>query len=60
MGSEENYVWLVSRQIQGYVKSDYVHNEQRKASRNEPVLLDPNALHYDDQDDRYICPWVRP
>ena len=55
-GSEENYVWLENQQIQGYVKYNYFHKDQRKASRKKPLQLDPNTLHYDDQGDRYICP----
>lgn len=55
-GSEENYVWLERQDIQGYVKYNYFHKEQREASKQRPRLLDPNTLHYDEQADRYICP----
>jgi hypothetical protein len=55
-GSEENYVWLERQDIQGYVKYNYFHKEQREASKQKPKLLDPNTLHYDEQADRYICP----
>ena len=55
-GSEENYVWLEAKNIEGYVKYNYFHKEQREASKQKPKLLDPNTLHYDAYGDRYICP----
>lgn len=55
-GSEENYVWLESQQIEGYVKYNYFDKEQRKALKQKPKFLDPHTLHYAEQDDCYICP----
>jgi transposase len=55
-GSEENYVWLEGEQIEGYVKYNYFHKEQREASKKKPKLLDSETLFYDKKSDRYICP----
>ena len=55
-GSEENYVWLESQQIKGYVKYNSFHKEQRKALKQKPKFLDPHTLHYAEQGDCYICP----
>lgn len=55
-GSEENYVWLEAQQIRGYVKYNYFHKEQHKSSKQQPALLNPDTLAYDEQADRYLCP----
>src|SRR5690606_27169218 len=43
-GSEENYEMLESKGIEGYVKYNYFHKEQKRAQKNNPFL--PQNLYY--------------
>lgn len=53
-GSEENYEMLESKEIEGYVKYNYFHNEQKRAQKNNPFLL--QNLYYNKEEDFYVCP----
>lgn len=53
-GSEENYEMLESKKIEGYVKYNYFHKEQKRAQKNNPFLL--QNLYYNKEEDFYVCP----
>src|SRR5690606_40649781 len=53
-GSEENYEMLESKKIEGYVKCNYFHKEQKRAQKNNPFLL--QNLYYNKEEDFYVCP----
>ncbi len=53
-GSEENYEMLESKGIDGYVKYNYFHKEQKRAQKNNPFLL--QNLYYNKEEDFYVCP----
>jgi len=53
-GSEENYELLESKGIEGYVKYNYFHKEQKRAQKNNPFL--PQNLYYNREEDFYVCP----
>ncbi|QNL52600.1 IS1182 family transposase [Olivibacter sp. SDN3] len=53
-GSEENYEMLESKNIEGYVKYNYFHKEQKRNQRNNPFLL--QNLYYHKEQDFYVCP----
>lgn len=53
-GSEENYEMLESKGIEGYVKYNYFHKEQKRAQKNNPFL--PQNLYYNKEEDFYVCP----
>jgi len=52
-GSEENYELLESRKIDGYVKYNYFHKEQKRNQWNNPFLV--QNLYYNSQQDFYVC-----
>lgn len=58
-GSEQNYEYLESEQVEAYVKYNYFHREQQKSYR-EKHPFGPGGLHYDALHDRYICPMGQP
>lgn len=53
-GSEENYELLESQQIEGYVKYNYFHKEQKRAQKNNPFLQ--QNLFYNKEGNFYVCP----
>ena len=53
-GSEENYHFLESNNIQAYVKYNYFHLEQKRKFKNNPFPID--KLIYNKENDTYICP----
>jgi len=53
-GSEENYEMLESNKIEGYVKYNYFHKEQKRAQKNNPFLQ--QNLYYNKERDFYVCP----
>ena len=52
-GSEENYEYIQSKQIEGYVKFNYFHKEQSKKWREDPFTL--RNLFYNTEQDAYYC-----
>ncbi|TNF43887.1 MAG: IS1182 family transposase [Cytophagales bacterium] len=59
-GSEENYCFMEENHIEAFVKYNLFHNELQQESKPKKVhgLLD--NLHYDPEQDRYICPMGQP
>jgi transposase len=53
-GSEENYEYLESNDVEAFVKYQYFHKEQSKKWREDPYRTD--NLPYDENDDSYSCP----
>ena len=53
-GSEENYEMLEDKEIEGYVKYNYFHNEQKRKVKNNPFLV--QNLFYNFEHDFYVCP----
>lgn len=53
-GSEENYEYLKEKEIEGYVKYNYFHKEQKKSFKKQIYRVD--NLKYDEEKDEYICP----
>lgn len=47
-GSEENYEFLENNQVEGYVKYNYFHQDQKKGEKNE-------GFKYQEDTDSYIC-----
>lgn len=58
-GSEENYTYLEEKGIEAFVKYSYFHKEA-KASFQKKRPFHPNSLHYNEQEDLYICPMGQP
>ena len=54
-GSEENYELLATKDIQAYVKYGMFDKEQ-KGSHGAKHPFSVDSLHYNKQDDCYICP----
>ena len=56
-GSEQNYEYLESEQIEAFVKYNYFHKEQKSKGKIAPKdSFRPEHLHYDKQGDFFICP----
>ena len=53
-GSEENYEYLKEKEIDGYVKYNYFHKEQKKSFKKEIYRVE--NFGYDVERDEYICP----
>jgi transposase len=53
-GSEQNYLMLKAKQIDGYVKYNYFHAEQKRKAKNDPFAV--ANLFYNEQEDFYVCP----
>lgn len=53
-GSEENYEYLESNDVEAFVKYPYFHKEQSKKWKDDPYRTD--NLPYDENDDSYTCP----
>lgn len=56
-GSEQNYEFMESEQIDAFVKYNYFHQEQKSKGKVKPKnAFKPEHLHYDKQGDYFICP----
>lgn len=59
-GSEENYEYLESKEIEAFVKFSYFHKEERdKRKKKNPPHLDPRKkanLYYNAEQDCLYCP----
>lgn len=53
-GSEQNYEMLERKGIEGYVKYNYFHKEQKRSWKNDPFLV--QNLYYNQGQDFYVCP----
>lgn len=53
-GSEENYEYLEENNIEGFVKYNYFHKEQKRAFEKNAFLAE--NLYYNNQEDYFICP----
>ena len=53
-GSEQNYDYMESKEIDNYVKFNYFHKEQKQSFKNNP--FHPDNLFYDPEGNFYICP----
>lgn len=53
-GSEQNYDYMESKEIENYVKFNYFHKEQKQSFKNNPFLAD--NLFYTPEGDFYVCP----
>lgn len=53
-GCEQNYEYLQSKEIEGYLKYPGYYQEQSEQRQNNP--FHPDNLHYNEQDDYYVCP----
>lgn len=53
-GSEENYELMEAKGIEGYVKYNYFHQEQKRKVKNNPFSV--ANLFYNDQEDFFVCP----
>ncbi|GAB6963076.1 hypothetical protein JCM17724A_18250 [Prevotella fusca JCM 17724] len=53
-GSEENYLFMDTHNIEAYVKYNYFHKEQRP--RYTPNPFSPAGLYYDKEQDFHVCP----
>lgn len=53
-GSEENYEYLKNENIEGYVKFNYFHKEQKRAFKLDPEKVE--NLHYNTEGDYFVCP----
>lgn len=59
-GSEENYCYLEENHIESFVKYNYFHKELHQESKPKKIYGLLENLHYDPQEDRYICPMGQP
>ena len=56
-GSEQNYDYLESEQIQAFVKYNYFHQEQKSKGKIKPKMtFRPENLYYNEAGDYFICP----
>lgn len=53
-GSEENYDYLEAEGMENYVKYPGFYHEQRQQVQNDPFRVE--NLHYNAQDDYFVCP----
>lgn len=54
-GSEENYAYLESEEVEAFVKYNYFHKEQKKSFLDKHPFH-PNQLYYNSEKDHFICP----
>lgn len=54
-GSEENYQYLSSNNIENYVKYNYFDKDQ-SSSTDKKYPFKPDTLYYNSEQDYYICP----
>ncbi len=56
-GSEENYQYLENNELEGYVKYNYFHKEQKAKGKIKPEdAFKSENLYYDSENDFFICP----
>jgi len=56
-GSEQNYEYLEDKQIEGYVKYNYFHQEQKAKGKIKPKdTFKPHNLYYHKEGDYFVCP----
>ena len=56
-GSEENYEYLESEDIEAFVKFNYFHKEQKAKGKIKPKdAFRPQHLYYDEKGDYFVCP----
>ena len=53
-GSEQNYAWMETNRIEGYVKYNMFHAEEKKKRKDNPFLV--HNLYYNEEDNYYVCP----
>lgn len=53
-GSEHNYQWLSQQKIEGFVKYNYFHKEQKRNFKKD--MFHPSNLYYNAQEDYFVCP----
>ena len=53
-GSEENYAFMESKNMEAFVKYNYFHKEQKKSFKNNGFLA--QNLYYNKEKDYYVCP----
>jgi transposase len=53
-GSEENYEWMKSRDIEAFIKYNCFDQEQKKSRKADP--FHPHNLFYNPDLDYYVCP----
>ena len=53
-GSEQNYAWMEANEVEGYVKYNMFHAEDKKKRKNNPFLV--QNLYYNAEDNYYVCP----
>lgn len=55
-GSEQNYDFMESEQIEAFVKYGYFHKEQKTKKSKPGEEFKPENLYYNQQGDYFICP----
>ena len=56
-GSEENYKYLESENIEAFVKYNYFHKEQKSKGKIKPKeVFRSQHLYYDKKGDYFVCP----
>ena len=56
-GSEQNYEYLESENVEAYVKYNYFHKEQKSKGKIKPKeAFKPHNLYYDEVADYFVCP----
>lgn len=56
-GSEQNYEFMESEQIEAYVKYYYFHQEQKAKGKIKPKdVFKPEHLFYNEKEDYFVCP----
>ena len=56
-GSEENYEYLESQDIEAFVKYNYFHKEQKSKGKIKPKdAFKPQHLYYNEKGDYFVCP----
>jgi len=59
-GSEENYEYLDKEQIDGYIKYNYFHKEQKSKGKIKPKeAFQPQHLYYNEEGDILYVQWVK-
>jgi hypothetical protein len=53
-GSEENYEFMEGAEIEAYVKYNYFHKEQKRASKNN--IFSIQNMFYNAEKDFFVCP----
>lgn len=53
-GSEENYLFMDNNKIEGFVKYNYFHAEQKRTFKNDAFKVE--NLFYNRENDYYVCP----